>query len=107
MINRGLFENAIRDAKRSKAELADSLGISRQSFYEKVNGVREFKQSEIATLTRILDCDINKDSASYRTASSGYFFKLIVDRWWTYEHQTSSRINGLHSGIPTVGNPRR
>ncbi len=54
MINRGLFENAIRDAKRSKAELADSLGISRQSFYEKVNGVREFKQSEIATLTRIL-----------------------------------------------------
>ena len=71
MINRGLFENAIRDAKRSKAELADSLGISRQSFYEKVNGVREFKQSEIATLT------------------------------------TSSRINGLHAGIPTVGNPRR
>ena len=54
MINRGLFENAIRDAKRSKAELADSLGISRQSFYEKVNGVREFKQSEIATLTKIL-----------------------------------------------------
>ena len=55
MINRGLFENAIRDAKRSKAELADSLGISRQSFYEKVNGVREFKQSEIESIEIIDD----------------------------------------------------
>ena len=55
MVNRKLLRERI-DAKGIKIRfIADKLGISHQSMYDKVNGRTEFKESEIAILIDILD----------------------------------------------------
>lgn len=47
----------------AKGELAKALGISRAAFYQKLNGEREFKETEMVTLIKALGltaADINR-----------------------------------------------
>ena len=49
-----LLEEKIRLKGLSISMIAVSLGISRQGLYNKLNGKREFKSSEIAKLSELL-----------------------------------------------------
>lgn len=53
-MNCGEFRVAIARAGTSNREVAASLGLSEQAFYNKMNGRTEFKNSEIIKLTRLL-----------------------------------------------------
>ena len=54
MTNTELLERYIRESGYKKGKLAESLGISLNSFGLKVQGAREFKASEIQTLCSML-----------------------------------------------------
>lgn len=51
MFNSLLLEIAITRSQISKRTLAKKLGISEQGLYNKLNGISEFKASEIRALT--------------------------------------------------------
>lgn len=53
-MNLSYLENKIKEINIPKATIADKMGISRQTFYNKMKGVREFKTSEIESLCGIL-----------------------------------------------------
>lgn len=48
------FKVAVIRAKTNQAKLAKQLGISEMSLYRKVNGISEFKGSEISALEQLL-----------------------------------------------------
>lgn len=50
-----LLNNKINSCKLSIKEIAESLGLTRQGFYNKLNGKREFKGSEIKKLSSLLN----------------------------------------------------
>lgn len=49
------MKNIISSSGRSVSFIAIKLGISRESLYNKMNGVTEFKASEIVNLTKLLN----------------------------------------------------
>jgi hypothetical protein len=51
MFNSLLLEIAITRSQISKRDLAKKLGISEQGLYNKLNGISEFKASEICALS--------------------------------------------------------
>lgn len=53
-MNSALLTTKIEAMGRSKSEIAESLGITRQALYNKLNGENEFKSSEIRRLSEIL-----------------------------------------------------
>lgn len=53
-MNLKYLNEKIKESRISITAFAEWLGISRQSFYQKINGKYEFKSSEVATLCRIL-----------------------------------------------------
>ena len=53
-MNLSLLESIINERGIKKSFVADKIGISRQSFYLKLNGEREFSQKEIAGLRDVL-----------------------------------------------------
>lgn len=48
------LENVIKDKGLKKSFVADKMGISRQAFYLKLNGEREFSHSDMMRLKTIL-----------------------------------------------------
>lgn len=62
---------SIEKSMVSKSSLARVLGISRDAFYKKLRGDREFKCSEISTLSKVLHL-----TSDERTA---IFFVDLVD----------------------------
>lgn len=54
MTNSRLLKEAIVEAGVTMAWLADRMQISRESLYNKINGLTEFKGSEIANITQLL-----------------------------------------------------
>lgn len=54
-MNRAELRAAIARKNISKTELAKALGISRTALGQKLNGQREFKESEIRTLFSVLE----------------------------------------------------
>lgn len=54
MFNSLLLEIAITRSQISKRDLAKKLGISEQGLYNKLNGISEFKASEIRALSDAL-----------------------------------------------------
>lgn len=60
MTNTLELEIAIKRAGITKRNLAKMLGLSEMGLYKKINNITEFKASEIAKLTEILDLQ-NKD----------------------------------------------
>lgn len=53
-MNRELLRAKIDEIKIPKKTISSKMGISRQSFYKKLSGKREFKVSEIDALCDIL-----------------------------------------------------
>lgn len=65
------LKTAIMKANKTYRSIARSLGISEQAFYNKVQGITEFKNSEIKKIASILhlslaevnfiffDCEVN------------------------------------------------
>lgn len=53
-MNSALLTTKIEAIGCSKSEIAESLGITRQALYNKLNGENEFKSSEIRRLSEIL-----------------------------------------------------
>lgn len=51
MFNSLMLEIAITRSQISKRDLAKKLGISEQGLYNKLNGINEFKASEIRALS--------------------------------------------------------
>lgn len=60
MTNTVELEVAIKRAGITKRKLAETLGLSEMGLYKKINNITEFKASEIAKLSEILDLP-NKD----------------------------------------------
>lgn len=48
------LETVIKDSGMMKSKIADKVGISRQALYLKLNGEREFTQSEVFRLKKVL-----------------------------------------------------
>ena len=47
--------HVIKDSNLTKSEIAEQLGLTRQGLYNKLNGEKEFKASEIRKLSKILN----------------------------------------------------
>jgi DNA-binding XRE family transcriptional regulator len=54
-LNLTLLKSEIDESKFTKNEIAEYLGITRQGFYNKLNGTKEFKASEVKKLSQILN----------------------------------------------------
>ena len=62
-MNRAELRAEIARKNISNREIARALGISEQSFYNKIGGTSEFKESEIKKLVSILELtpdDVNR-----------------------------------------------
>jgi hypothetical protein len=55
MTDTAKLEYLLKKAKVSKKEYAKELGLSLQGLYNKLNNVREFKQTEISATCRLLN----------------------------------------------------
>lgn len=53
-MNLNLLKSLIDKSEFTKNEIAEYLGITRQGFYNKLNGIKEFKASEINKLSHML-----------------------------------------------------
>lgn len=53
-MNAEMLAAKIEASGRSKSEIAEALGITRQGLYNKLSGDNEFKSSEIRRLSEIL-----------------------------------------------------
>lgn len=60
MLNAEKLKQVIDERGISITKLVKSLGITRESFYNKLNGVTEFKASEILKTTKALN--MNRDT---------------------------------------------
>lgn len=54
-MNNSLLYSKIDSSKLSKSYIAESLGLTRQGLYNKLNGESEFKGSEIKKLSDLLN----------------------------------------------------
>ncbi len=54
MVNTRLLEQAISDSGMTMVAIAKKSGISRETLYNKLRGVSEFKASEISSLSKVL-----------------------------------------------------
>ena len=57
MTNKKELEVAIVRAGLTKREVAGKLGLSAMGLYKKINGITEFKASEIASLVSLLSIE--------------------------------------------------
>ena len=71
-MNYALLISMINRSKASKGDIARQLGLTRQGFRNKLNGVREVKVSEINILSQILELSTAEKDA--------IFFADYVDR---------------------------
>ena len=58
-----LLSSIIDESKFTKSEIAEQMGLTRQGLYNKLNGAKEFKASEMRKLSRILnlsDSEVNR-----------------------------------------------
>lgn len=53
-MNTAMLIDRIERSGKSKSEIAELLGITRQGLYNKLNGEREFKSSEIRIISGLL-----------------------------------------------------
>lgn len=59
MINTDALREAINKSGRSMNYVAEALKISRGALYDKMTGSTEFKASEISTLYKLLDLELD------------------------------------------------
>lgn len=69
-MNKDLIKNAISDSGLKLSFIAMKLGISREGFYNKVNGKTEFNVSEINKFCEILNLkDPERDAIFFNNKS--------------------------------------
>lgn len=54
MANFELLNKKIAESGMTIAAIAEKCGITRETFYNKLNGISEFKASEIVSFTKVL-----------------------------------------------------
>lgn len=54
MIDSALLEYEMKKRKLTKRDMCNSLNISRTAFYRKCNGISEFTQSEMQSISCII-----------------------------------------------------
>lgn len=64
-MNTALLTERIESSSYTKSIIAKSLGLTRQGFYNKLKGLREFKGSEIKKLIQILDLSESDQKAIF------------------------------------------
>lgn len=64
-MNCQLLLEKIESRNLSKAFVAEFLGLTRQGLYNKLNGDRDFKGSEIKQLIRLLNLDPEEQQAIF------------------------------------------
>ena len=62
-----LLESIISDSGMTMVSLAEKSGILRETLYNKMRGISEFKASEIAALTRVLKLTSEQRDAIFFT----------------------------------------
>lgn len=60
MTNTEEMNIAILKSKRTKREIAKELGISEMGLYKKINGLTEFKASEISKMKELLNLSVSE-----------------------------------------------
>ena len=80
MFNSLMLEIAITRSQISKRDLAKKLGISEQGLYNKLNGISEFKASEIRALS---------DELSFLTRTRGNFFRKRAFIYHSFEQEVT------------------
>ena len=71
-LNLDLLNFKIEQSHTSKSEIAEALGITRQGLYNKLNGEKEFKGSEIKIISQMLNLSANE--------RDNIFFADFVDK---------------------------
>lgn len=64
-MNNSLLSDKIDSSKLSISSIAESLGLTRQGFYNKLNGESEFKGSEIKKLSTLLNLSTQEKEAIF------------------------------------------
>ena len=64
-MNLELLVNKIEESKISRSTIAETIGITRQGLYNKLDGKKEFKVSEINQLSKILKLTSNEREAIF------------------------------------------
>lgn len=64
-MNGQILSEKIEECKLSKNSIAEELGLTRQGLYNKLNGVREFKGSEIKKLIQLLGLSEHEQQAIF------------------------------------------
>lgn len=64
-MNGVLLAEKIEANEMSKSDIAEALGLTRQGFYNKINGKREFKGSEIKKLSNLLNLSETEKNAIF------------------------------------------
>lgn len=64
-MNYQMLLDKIESRNLSKTFVAEFLGLTRQGFYNKLNGERDFKGSEIKQLIRLLDLNTEEQQAIF------------------------------------------
>lgn len=64
-MNNSLLSDKIGSSKLSISSIAESLGLTRQGFYNKLNGESEFKGSEIKKLSALLNLSTQEKEAIF------------------------------------------
>ena len=77
-MNLELLKAKIDQSEISKSELAEVLGISRQGLYNKLDGEKEFKGSEIKTISRTLELtSAERDAIFFADFVGGYANSVV------------------------------
>lgn len=77
MLNTEKLREAIDDKGISITKLAKSIGITRESFYNKMNGNNEFKASEIQKTTKVLGLTRDRRDAIFFSDDSESYSRAI------------------------------
>lgn len=68
MTNKEMLMGILRKAKMTQADLAEKIGISRQSMSYKINSKRDFKQGEIDRICITLNIDSSQRESIFFAA---------------------------------------
>ncbi len=71
MTNTELLEQRIKDSGLKKSKIISALGLTYSGFLKKVNGITEFKASEIKTLCDLLRIDNVEEQSRIFFADEG------------------------------------
>ena len=101
MVNTRLLEQAISDSGMTMVAIAKKSGISRETLYNKLRGVSEFKASEISNLSKVLRLSTGeRDSIFFNSEMWIIFNKKQAEggedeeKIWRHDTGRAEKISG-------------